>query len=151
MPTFGPLFPEEIEIDPLIFTFSVDVGVMSKSADEIIAAQHRWNAELASYVAESGGTVYVAERWVVFFGFPDLASEAALEIAGQVGRRMSMLYPDATMLSVSTVGLVEDSYIHANIAGHLDDPKLSSVLFGRIKFNTYDTYLEQQEAIRQRG
>lgn len=145
MPTFRPLHPGEVEIEPPIFSFHVEAPVMRMSADEVIGAQHRWNAELATHVAESGGVVYLAHRWVVFFGYPTSPASLALNLAGQVRQRMSVLYPNATMLSVSTVGLAKHSHIHAHLSDHLDDSELPDILLARIKFKEYDDYLNATE------
>lgn len=142
MPTFRPLFPGEVEIEPLIFSFKVDLSDLHMSADEFNAARHRWPTEVASDIVESGGQTYLSLRWIVFFGYPNLPAPLALTLAAQVRQRMSVRYPDATMLSVSTVGLSEHAHIHGYLPEHLNDPALADILLGRIKFKDFDDYLK---------
>lgn len=115
------------------------------SGDEIIAAQHRWNTELAIQVTVSGGLVYLSYRRVVFFGYPTLPASLALTLAGQVRQHMCTLYPGATSLFVSTVGLAKHSHIHAHLPDHLNNPELPDILLARIKFKDYDSYLSATE------
>jgi hypothetical protein len=129
MPTFRLLSPEEVEVVPLIFSFD-------------IAAQHRWNADLAASVSDTGGVIYFLDHSVAFFGFPTLSTAAALKQAADVRRRMEAQYPNGTSLSVSTIGLRRHQHIHANILDHLTDPELSHILWTAIKFKKYDEYLD---------